>query len=246
MCGICGFISNSGWSPATLQAMNDMLVRRGPDGEGSLVSGTVGLAIRRLAIIDVAGGGQPIYNEDRSVAAVFNGEIYNYRALREGLFARGHEFRTNSDTEVIVHLYEERGAELVRELEGMFAFALWDARTESLLLARDRPGIKPLFIAPLAGGLLFGSEIKALLATGLVPTDLDWQAVDQFLAYTFIPAPRTIYRAIWKIIPGTTVTVGPKGQMSQRSFWQVPDPEVVSRTRGEWVERVASTLLRAV
>src|SRR6185312_13023306 len=136
--------------PATLQAMNDVLVRRGPDGAGALVSGPVGLAMRRLAIIDLAGGGQPIYNEDRSVAVVFNGEIYNYKALRERLLARGHEFRTNSDTEVIVHLYEERGADLVRDLEGMFAFALWDARAGSLLLARDPLGIKPLFITWLA------------------------------------------------------------------------------------------------
>lgn len=246
MCGICGFISISGPPAATLQAMNDVLVRRGPDGEGALVSGPVGLAMRRLAIIDVAGGGQPIYNEDRSVAVVFNGEIYNYRALREGLLARGHEFRTNSDTEVIVHLYEERGSELVRELEGMFAFALWDARKGSLLLARDRLGIKPLFVARLAGGLLFGSEIKALLATGLVPTDLDWQAVDQYLAHTFIPAPRTIYRAITKVLPGTTITVGWNGHMTESSFWHVPDLEVLSRTRSEWVERVESALLRAV
>jgi asparagine synthase (glutamine-hydrolysing) len=246
MCGICGFVSHAGWSPVTLQAMNDVIVRRGPDGEGSLVSGSVGLAMRRLAIIDVAGGAQPVYNEDRSIAVVFNGEIYNFRALREGLLARGHEFRSNSDTEVIVHLYEERGPELVRELEGMFAFALWDARQETLLLARDRLGIKPLFVARLAGGLLFGSEMKSLLATGLVPRDLDWQALDEFLAYTFIPAPRTIYRAIRKVPPATIVRVGPNGEMEERAFWQVPDAQVVARTPGEWVTRVETTLRRAV
>jgi asparagine synthase (glutamine-hydrolysing) len=246
MCGICGFVSVAQWSAATLQAMNDVIARRGPDGEGSLLSGGAGLAMRRLAIIDVAGGAQPIFNEDRSVAVVFNGEIYNFKTLREGLMARGHEFRTHSDTEVIVHLYEERGAELVHELEGMFAFALWDARKETLLLARDRLGIKPLFVARVAGGVLFGSEIKSLLATALVPTDIDWQAVDQFLAYTFIPAPRTIYRAIRKVPPGTTVSIGPQGEMSERSFWQVPDPEVISRTELEWVTRVESALQRAV
>src|SRR6202163_3280868 len=246
MCGICGFVSFAGWSPDILRAMNDVIFRRGPGGEGSLHSGTIGLAMRRLAIIDVEGGSQPVYNEDRSIAVVFNGEIYNYKTLREGLRARGHEFRTNSDTEVIVHLYEERGADLVRELEGMFAFALWDSRKETLLLARDRLGIKPLFIAQLPGGVLFGSEMKSLLATGLVPADLDWQALDQFLTYTFIPAPRTIYRAITKVPPGTTLTIGPKGEMSSRSYWEVPDPEVVPRTQAEWVGRVDAGLQRAV
>jgi asparagine synthase (glutamine-hydrolysing) len=246
MCGICGFISTAGWSSATLQAMNSVLARRGPDGEGSLLAGNVGLAMRRLAIIDIAGGTQPLYNEDGSVAVVFNGEIYNYKALREQLLARGHSFRTNSDTEVIVHLYEERGAELVGELEGMFAFALWDARAETLLLARDRLGIKPLFLAKLADGLLFASEIKSLLATGLVPMDLDWQAMDQFFAYTFIPGPRTIYSAIRKVSPGTTVTIGPKGQIRERSFWRVPDPEAVPRTHREWVARIDGVLQSAV
>ena len=172
--------------------MNDVIVRRGPDGEGSLR--TRARSASRCdgsRLSTCAGGSQPVYNEDRSVAVVFNGEIYNYKTLREGLRARGHQFRTNSDTEVIVHLYEERGADLVRELEGMFAFALWDSKRETLLLARDRLGIKPLFIAQLPGGVLFGSEMKSLLTTGLVPTDLDWQALDQFLTYTFIPAPRT-------------------------------------------------------
>ena len=138
MCGICGFVSSSGWPQSTLQAMNDVIFRRGPDGEGTLHTGPVGLAMRRLAIIDVAGGSQPVYNEDHSVAVVFNGEIYNFKALRERLRARGHTFRTNSDTEVIVHLYEEHGADLVRELQGMFTFALWDAQ------ARDAaPGARP-------------------------------------------------------------------------------------------------------
>jgi asparagine synthase (glutamine-hydrolysing) len=245
MCGICGFVSTN-WSAALLQTMNAAILRRGPDGEGSLHSAPVGLAMRRLAIIDVEGGAQPVYNEDRSVAVVFNGEIYNYRALREGLLARGHEFRTHSDTEVIVHLYEERGAELVRELEGMFAFALWDSRKETLLLARDRLGIKPLFMAELPGGVLFGSEMKSLLATGLVPAELDWQALDQFLTYTFIPAPRTIFRAITKVPPGTIVTVGPRGETRASSYWEVPDPESVPRTLPEWLGRVEDGLQRAV
>jgi asparagine synthase (glutamine-hydrolysing) len=246
MCGICGFVSFDGWTHAMLQTMNDVIFRRGPDGEGSLYSGTVGLAMRRLAIIDVAGGSQPVYNEDRSVAVVFNGEIYNFKALRDGLRARGHQFRTNSDTEVIVHLYEERGADLVRELEGMFAFALWDARKESLLLARDRLGIKPLFIAQLPGGVLFGSEMKSLLATGLIPTDMDYRAVDEFFCYTYIQAPRTIYRSIRKVPPATTVTVGPNGEISSRTYWKIPDTEPTVRTEEEWVARVEAEFQRAV
>ena len=246
MCGICGFVSSAGWSAASLQGMNDVIFRRGPDGEGLLHSGPVGLAMRRLAIIDVAGGSQPVYNEDNSVAVVFNGEIYNFKALREGLRARGHQFRTNSDTEVIVHLYEEKGAHLVDDLEGMFAFALWDAKQEKLLLARDRLGIKPLYIAQLPGGVLFGSEIKSLLSTGLVPLDIDWQAMDEFFTYTFIPAPRSIYRAIAKVPPATTLTIDAKGDLQSHVYWQVPDGAPVQRSHDEWIERVEGGLKRAV
>jgi asparagine synthase (glutamine-hydrolysing) len=246
MCGICGFVSFAAWPTAMLQSMNDVIVRRGPDGEGLLHTGNVGMAMRRLAIIDVAGGAQPVYNEDRSVAVVFNGEIYNFKALRAALIGRGHQFRTNSDTEVIVHLYEEHGAELVRELEGMFTFALWDARQETLLLARDRLGIKPLFIAQLSSGVLFGSEIKSLLATGLVPRDVDWQALDAFLTYTFVPAPRTIYQAIRKVTPGTTIAIGPKGDLKTRTYWEIPDPKPVALSEREWATHVEAGLKRAV
>src|SRR6266702_4134266 len=157
MCGICGFVALNGGTGAgrltesLLLAMNSRIERRGPDGSGhyfqSFGDATVGLAMRRLAIIDLAGGQQPIFNEDRSVCVVFNGEIYNYRHLRRQLAAKGHHLQTDSDTETIVHLYEEYGADLPRHLEGMFAFALWDIRARKLLLARDRLGIKPLFIA---------------------------------------------------------------------------------------------------
>ena len=246
MCGICGFVSFAGWPEALLQAMNDAIARRGPDGEGFLHEGAVGLAMRRLAIIDVDGGAQPIFNEDRSVALVFNGEIYNYRALQQGLRARGHQLRTNSDTEVIVHLYEERGAELVQELEGMFAFALWDMRKQTLLLARDRLGIKPLFLARTPHGVLFGSEMKALLATGLVGTEMDWQALDAFLTYTFVPAPRTIYRAITKVPPATVVSIGPGGEFASQVYWQIPDPLPEPASTGAWVERIEAGLQRAV
>src|SRR5256884_4223535 len=209
MCGICGFVSFAGWPPAMLQAMNDVICRRGPEGAGPPHWDRVGLAMGGLAIIDVAGGAQPVYNEDRSVAVVFNGEIYNYRSLREGLRARGHEFRSNSDTEVLVHLYEERGADLVRELEGMFAFALWDSRKQALLLARDRLGIKPLFIAQLAGGGLFGSETKALLATGLGSPARAPRTLGLIRVRTFLTGPR---RPCWtptEGAPSPTRTIRP-------------------------------------
>ncbi len=246
MCGICGFVSATAWPEDMLRSMNDVIVRRGPDGEGLLHTSQVGLAMRRLAIIDVEGGSQPAYNEDRSVAVVFNGEIYNFQALRARLQARGHEFRTHSDTEVIVHLYEEHGAQLVQELEGMFAFALWDTRREVLLLARDRLGIKPLFVAQVPGGVLFGSEMKSLLATGLVPAQMDWQALDAFLTYTFIPAPHTIYRGIRKVPPGTTLTIRPGGESEARTYWSIPDAVPVKLSEQAWVERVEGSFRRAV
>ncbi len=246
MCGICGFVSTSGWGPETLQAMNDAIRRRGPDGEGSVQIGVAGLAMRRLAIIDVEGGIQPIYNEDRSVVMVFNGEIYNYKELRSGLIARGHRFETQSDTEVIVHLYEERGVDLARDLEGMFAFAIWDIKHQKLVLGRDRLGIKPLFIAQVPGGVLFASEMKALLATGFVPRELDWDALDAFLTYTFIPAPRAIYRAIRKMEPATTATISVDGSIAVRRYWNIPDVVARRESEAEAVERIDAALSRAV
>ncbi len=246
MCGICGFFSPKDLSLETLKRMNDAIVRRGPDGEGLMYARPVGLAMRRLAIIDVEGGSQPVHNEDRTVSVVFNGEIYNFKALRERLVNGGHRFTTHSDTEVLVHLYEECGAELVHELEGMFAFAIWDARQGTLLLARDRLGIKPLFIAQVDGNLLFGSEMKSLLATGLIPTDLDWQALDSFLTYTFIPAPRTIYKAISKVPPGTTVIVDPAGKLAFQHYWTIPDEISEKVQEHEWLGRVDAGLRRAV
>src|SRR4051812_45460128 len=169
MCGICGYFGE-GIPPSDdmLERMNNTLVRRGPDEGGSYRALGVGLAMRRLSIIDLAGGRQPIHNEDSTVWVVFNGEIYNYRELRTTLQQRGHRFETNSDTEVLVHLYEEHGEGLVHHLRGMFAFALWDARHDRGLLVRDRLGIKPLFYALVKGALLFGSEIKSILASGFV------------------------------------------------------------------------------
>lgn len=204
-----------------LERMNGRLVHRGPDEEGLYVDGRVGLAMRRLRVIDLAGGSQPIENEDATARIVFNGEIYNYPALRESLLARGHRFRTNTDTETILHLYEDHGARCVDHLNGMFAFAVHDTKDDSVLLARDRLGIKPLYYAETPSGLVFGSEIKAILAHPDVSRDLDPLALDEYLTFKFIPAPRTIYRAIRKLPPAHTLTWR-DGRVSIEAYWK-PD-----------------------
>jgi asparagine synthase (glutamine-hydrolysing) len=250
MCGICGFIALNGagseLSEGTLLEMNSRIERRGPDGAGHFFDGTCGLAMRRLAIIDLQGGRQPIFNEDRSVCVVFNGEIYNYQRLRCELEARGHRFQTHSDTEVIVHLYEEHGANLPVHLEGMFAFALWDMKSTTLLLARDRLGIKPLFIAKTPRGLLFGSEIKCLLASGAVSTELDYQALDEFLTYTNVPCPRTIYANIEQLPPATTLSCSPHEPIKQVKYWSLPCGTDESRNEFEWQSECESALRAAV
>ncbi len=245
MCGICGFWSRSDkLSESVLRRMNEQIRRRGPDGEGFYFAENVGLAMRRLAIIDLAGGDQPIYNEDRTLAIVFNGEIYNYKALREHLKQKGHRLATNSDTEAIVHLYEEYGLDAPKHLEGMFAFALWDIPRKRLVLARDRLGIKPLFVAETREGVIFGSEIKSLLASGVVSRDVDWQALDQYLAYTFIPQPRSIYAGIRKIPPASLVTIESDGVVRVQPYWEVPDTQ--SMPAADWIDSCEAALKEAV
>ena len=204
MCGICGIHERE--RPAdreTLARMNATLYHRGPDSEGLHVDGRVGLAMRRLSIIDLAGGDQPIFNEDRTIAVVQNGEIYNYRELRDELVARGHRFTTHSDTEVMVHLYEEEGPSFARRLRGMFAVAIWDAPRRRLVLARDRFGIKPLYWRERDGTLSFASELKALARQPGFSTEIDLDALQAFLALGWVPTPLTIYREARKLPPGT-------------------------------------------
>lgn len=247
MCGICGFFGeNASIFDDTLERMNQALVRRGPDEGGAFREPGIGLAMRRLSIIDLAGGHQPIQNEDGTIWIVFNGEIYNYRELRADLLQRGHQFRTHTDTEVIVHLYEEYGDDLVHHLRGMFAFALWDSRRNRGLLIRDRLGVKPLFYAQAGEILLFGSEIKAVLAANLVERDLDYQALDAFFTLTYIPAPLTIYRHVRKLEPGYLLTYE-SGRVEKRRYWDVdfttPDPQADER---EWLERFDQAIEDAV
>jgi asparagine synthase (glutamine-hydrolysing) len=202
MCGIYGIVGAAeAPAEATLARMAERLVHRGPDGVGHVVAGRAGLGCRRLAIIDVAGGAQPLANENGEVLAVCNGEIYNYAELRRDLATRGHRFRTRSDAEVIPHLYEERGADFVGALDGMFAAAVWDVRRQRLILARDRMGEKPLYYANAAAGLWFASEPKSLRAGGISATP-DWKALSLYLRQGWIPAPLSAYAAIAQLPPG--------------------------------------------
>lgn len=223
MCGICGQLMLDGSRPAEVQRLQRMLatmVHRGPDDEGTFCEGPVGIGIRRLSIIDVAGGHQPIFSEDRSKAVVCNGEIYNYVELRDDLIARGHRFATAGDTEVIVHLYEEKGADCVEDLNGMFGFALWDTEKRRLLLARDRVGIKPLHYAVAGGMLLFASEINALLVNPEIDRTLDAEAIDDYFTYFYIPGARSVYRSIRRVPPAHTV-VWADGRPTPRRYWNL-------------------------
>src|SRR5438876_11565756 len=198
MCGICGIASTRGAvDPPRLEAMSATLVHRGPDSAGTVVRDGAGLAARRLAIIDLDTGDQPIPNEDETVHVVQNGEIYNYRELRRELERAGHRFRTHGDTEVLAHAYEEWGDTFARRLRGMFAVALWDAPRRRLLLARDRFGIKPLYVREAGGGLEFASELRALPRG-----EIDFDALEAFLAFNSIPAPLTIFRGTRKLAAG--------------------------------------------
>jgi asparagine synthase (glutamine-hydrolysing) len=224
MCGIAGIFDLPGRRPldeTLLVAMRDSIRHRGPDGEALHLEPGVGLTSRRLSIIDVAGGNQPIYNEDRSVVLVYNGEIYNYRGLVDELKARGHVFRTHCDSEVVVHAWEEWGEKSVERFNGMFAYALWDRNRGKGFLARDRLGIKPLYYAELANGqVLFGSELKALLAHPGLSREIDPAAVEEFFAYGYVAEPRGIFRGLRKLAPGHSLTIDERG-LVERQYWDV-------------------------
>ncbi|MBI4349164.1 MAG: asparagine synthase (glutamine-hydrolyzing) [Elusimicrobia bacterium] len=223
MCGIVGEVGPSTLTAERLRAMRDRLRHRGPDAEGEHMADGVYLGSRRLRIIDLVTGDQPIANEDGTVWTVHNGEVYNFRALRDVLIDRGHRFRTRSDTEVIVHGYEEFGVDLPTRLEGMFAFAVWDSRRRSLLLARDRLGKKPLLYGiTRSGSLVFGSELAALVAHPGVRRDLDPEALDLYLSLGYIPAPLTAFRGIRKLPPGHRL-VWQEGHCSTEPYWRPPE-----------------------
>jgi asparagine synthase (glutamine-hydrolysing) len=225
MCGIVGIVKlnpEEAVEEARLKRMRDVLRHRGPDGEGLLIDGPVGLGMRRLSIVDVAGGHQPMANEDETVWIVYNGEVYNHADLRPGLERHGHSYRTRSDTETILHLYEEEGERCVERLQGMFAFAIWDRVRGRVLLARDRLGIKPLYYAFTDHELLFASEIKAILAGGSVRPALNQTILPEFLATGFTAGPETFFRGVRKLLPGRTLSWSPAEGFAERRYWQLP------------------------
>ncbi|GIX49600.1 MAG: asparagine synthetase B [Candidatus Tectimicrobiota bacterium] len=243
MCGIAGQICPAGVEAARVRRMLQVLRHRGPDDEGLYCTPEAALGQRRLAIIDLAGGHQPLANEDGTVWVVFNGEIYNYQALRRELEAKGHRFATRSDTEVLVHLYEDLGAHGVTRLRGMFAFALWDSRQRRLVAARDRLGQKPFFYVERGGELLFASEIKALLAFDPTLAELDREALDQYLSLRLIAPPRTMFRAVRKLPPAHLLTFTPDAGVKVERYWDLHyEPKLVG-TEDELLEALEACLL---
>ena len=224
MCGIAGMVGRRDEvvDAADVHRMCQSIVHRGPDDEGIYARGPVGLGMRRLSIIDLAGGHQPIHNEDKTIWLVYNGEIYNFHELRSGLVERGHTFYTHTDTEVIIHLYEEMGADCVKKLRGMFGLALYDERKQSLLLARDRLGKKPMHYALHEGRLLFGSEIKTILAVAPELASVDPEGLLQYFYFGYIPDPYTAFKPIHKLPPGHLLEYA-NGKISVRQYWDVPE-----------------------
>jgi asparagine synthase (glutamine-hydrolysing) len=253
MCGIAGFVESSATnSPFTrdenralVHRMCDVIRHRGPDDEGSWVADGVALGMRRLSIIDLATGHQPIHNEDGSVWIVFNGEIYNFPELRRELERAGHRFYTSTDTEAIVHAYEEWGTAAIARLRGMFGLAIWDARTRTLLVARDRVGIKPIYYAEHGGRLYFGSEMKSLLQAPDLPRAIDLEALDHYLSVLYTPRDGSIFKGVRKLPPGHLLTWH-EGRTAIERYWQVPATETFAGTEAEAVQQLRSVLTGAV
>jgi len=253
MCGIAGFVEASTVatpfgvesSGALVRRMCDVIRHRGPDDEGTWVDEGVALGMRRLSIIDLSTGHQPIHNEDRSVWIVFNGEIYNFRELRTELELAGHRFYTATDTEVIVHAYEQWGQGAVGRLRGMFGLAIWDARSRTLLVARDRIGIKPMYYAQVSGRLYFGSELKSLLEAPDLPRDLDANALDHYLSFLYTPRDGSIFKSVRKLPPGHLLT-WTDGRIAVKQYWQLPVDETFRGSEEDAVQHLRGVLGDAV
>ncbi|MCA9471140.1 MAG: asparagine synthase (glutamine-hydrolyzing) [Nitrospirales bacterium] len=248
MCGICGVYQVGTGEPvpvSLLKKMADTIIHRGPDDEGFFTDGPIGLAHRRLSIIDLEGGHQPQTNEDQTIWVIFNGEIYNFQALREFLIQKGHTLKSRSDTEVIVHLYEEKGEDCFRELRGMFAIALWDSQKRQLILARDRVGKKPLFYAYDKGRVVFGSEMKAVLAAPDVSREVDLEALSDYISLLYVPAPKSIFKAVRKVLPGHYVVISDRG-LRDEEYWDIDFSRTVIKSEREWCEQLLDTYREAV
>ena len=248
MCGICGVVN---FHPADLvdsrivQKMSQVLSHRGPNDDGLFVEGQVGLGFRRLSIIDLTGGRQPIFNEDESAAIIFNGEIYNYRDLAADLAAAGHTLRTRSDTETILHAYEEYGDDCVQHLRGMFGFAIWDRRKRRLLLARDRVGVKPLYYYRNGRFLAFASEIKSLLEIRTIPREVDTDSLGQYLSLRYVPGPRTMFKNIFRLQPGHALVVDDRG-VRIKKYWDIDYSEEMEHSSKDSLERFRELLEESV
>jgi len=252
MCGIAGFVDTTSppdWDAAgagqMVEAMCSAIRHRGPDDQGTWINRGVALGMRRLSIIDLATGHQPIHNEDGTVWVVFNGEIYNFRELRRTLESAGHRFYTNTDTETIVHAYEEWGPQAIARLRGMFGLAVWDDRTRTLLLARDRVGIKPLYFAPVGSRLYFGSELKSLLCAPDTPRELDFDALNHYLSFLYTPGDRSIFAGIHKLPAGHLLTWR-DGVVDVAPYWRLPDTESFDGSDEEAVRHLRDVLADAV
>ena len=253
MCGIYGYTSSKEKvDPDLLRRMGNALLHRGPDDEGETIKDTaeisVGLGHKRLSVIDLSSAGrQPMANEDGTVWVTLNGEIYNFRELRKELKQKGHRFKSRSDAEVVVHLYEEKGADCLDRLEGMFAFALWDSRRRTLLLARDRFGKKPLHYAAVDGGIVFASEIKSLLEHPRVSREIDLQSMHKYLTYEYVPAPASIYRSIKKVEPGHYLLCR-GAEVESHKYWDIPlvDHPLTDKTEAECADELEELLDQAV
>jgi asparagine synthase (glutamine-hydrolysing) len=251
MCGICGIVSRSpAVDEAPVRRMQKALHHRGPDGGGEFFDGHIGLAMRRLSIIDLMGGWQPLYNEDRSIVLIANGEVYNFVELRQELEARGHRFGSGSDCETILHLYEDHGDDCVTRLRGMFAFALWDVKKQRLLLCRDRMGEKPLYLYEAPWGLAFSSEMRSLLSSGLVPFDLDPSAVNLYFHYQYVPEPYTPLKGVRKLDAAHMLAVGVSPwRITETCYWRMEDAPPIGgdpaqAIRGE-LERISELIIRS-
>jgi len=218
MCGITGFAGFE--DKALLKKMTDVIRHRGPDDDGYYTDRHVSLGNRRLSIIDISGSKQPVFNQNRDMVIVYNGEVYNFRQLRQELQQSGHKFYTEGDAEVVLHLYEEHGEQCVTMLNGMFAFAIWDARNKKLFLARDRAGIKPLYYTQLGSRFLFGSEIKSILQCEDVKREADMEAIDSYLTFRYVPGPKTLFKDIFKLMPGHTLTLH-QGRFDIKKYWSL-------------------------